>query len=57
MPDIEAILTKPLDGDPIGAKRTFPEADFNDLKAKRAVKAAPNARDAKPEPKKPAKAD
>lgn len=37
MPDIEAILTKPLDGDPIGTKRTFAEADYKVLKRNGAV--------------------
>jgi hypothetical protein len=31
MPDIEAILTKPLDGDPIGAKRTFSKTEYDEL--------------------------
>lgn len=53
MADFEAILIKPLDGHPIGAKRTFSEADFKDLKAKDAVKLAPVPKepDEKPEPK------
>ena len=37
MPDIETILTKPLDGDPIGTKRTFSEADYKELKRNGAV--------------------
>lgn len=31
MSDIEAILTKPLDGDPIGAKRTFSKTEYDEL--------------------------
>lgn len=31
MPDIEAILTKPLDGDPIGATRTFSQTEYDEL--------------------------
>lgn len=31
MPDIEAILTKPLDGDPIGTKRTFSKTEYDEL--------------------------
>lgn len=53
MADFEAILIKPLDGHPIGAKRTFSEVDFKALKAKDAVKLAhlPKGPDEKPEPK------
>lgn len=40
MADFEAILIKPLDGHPIGARRTFSEVDFKALKAKDAVKMA-----------------
>ena len=31
MSDIEAILTKPLDGDPIGATRTFSKTEYDEL--------------------------
>ncbi|MGW8202984.1 hypothetical protein ACWGM0_10605 [Sphingomonas bisphenolicum] len=54
MPDIEAILTKPLDGDPIGATRTFSQTDFNELKDKGAVIAAADA-SKKPAAQNPAK--
>lgn len=54
MADIEAILTKPLDGDLIGAKRTFSQTDFNDLKGKDAVVAVADA-PKKPAAQKPAK--
>lgn len=45
MPDIEAILTKPLDGDPIGTKRTFSEADYKELKRNGAVSDGTPAQD------------
>lgn len=35
---IKAVLLKPLDGDPEGTKREFSQADFDRLKAKRAVR-------------------
>jgi len=56
MPDIEAILTKPLDGDPIGATRTFSQTDFDELKDKGAVIAASDAakKPASAKPTKPA---
>ncbi|MBD2842702.1 hypothetical protein [Erythrobacter rubeus] len=37
MADITARLIKPLDGDPIGAKRTFSQADFDRLERQGAV--------------------
>lgn len=37
MPDIETTLLKPLDGDPIGATRTFSQTDYNTLVACGAV--------------------
>ena len=40
MAQVKAILTKPLDGDPEGAERTFSKADFDRLKKQGAVKAA-----------------
>lgn len=48
---VKAILTKPLDGMPEGTPREFSQADFDRLKSKGAVRAAPSGETkAAPEP-------
>lgn len=46
---VKAILLKPLDGNPEGAEVEFSQADFDRLKKRNAVKAAPAAK-AEPAP-------
>ncbi|EQA96842.1 hypothetical protein [Sphingobium baderi] len=48
---VKAILLKPLDGHDIGSEAEFSDADFERLKAKGAVKAAPEVKNkAEPAP-------
>jgi len=46
---VKAILLKPLDGNPEGSTMEFSQADFDRLKERGAVKAAPAAK-AEPAP-------
>lgn len=51
MPKIKAILLKPVNGQPIGSPAEFEKADFERLKSRNAVKAAPASSASKPKTK------